>query len=50
MFNEMFYEYDNDNFERTHPSFPMGKLGTFSSFQVTHAFQGELYVIRLKCY
>ena len=34
------------------PSFPMGKKGTFSFFQVTHVFQGKLYkmkVSHLKC-
>ena len=27
----------------------MGKLGTFSSFQVTHVFQGELYKMKVIC-
>ena len=39
--------------EWTRPSFPMGELRTFSSYQVNRVFQGELYnmkVIYLKCY
>ena len=35
--------------KQTLPSFPLVKLGTFSSFQVTHAFQEELYKMRLIC-
>ena len=31
----------------TCPSFPMGELGAFSSFQVNHVFHGELYEMKL---
>ena len=35
--------------EWTCPSFPLEKLGTFSSFQVTHVFKEELWKMKVFC-
>ena len=50
----MFDDFVEDNikqdylfWEWTRPSFSLGKLGTFSSFQVTHVFRGNFIKMKV---